>query len=53
MQPLTQKKNNVAALELMRQFGVSCCTAWLVKHEIVQAMRVASGAAQYQRRRCW
>ncbi|MGH6628459.1 MAG: IS1595 family transposase [Burkholderiales bacterium] len=40
MQLLTQSKNNVAALELMRQLGVSYRTAWLLKHKIMQAMRV-------------
>jgi predicted RNA-binding Zn-ribbon protein involved in translation (DUF1610 family) len=40
MQLLTQSKNNVSALELMRQLGVSYRTAWLVKHKIMEAMRV-------------
>jgi len=39
MQLLTQAKNNVSALELMRQLGVSYRTAWLVKHKIMEAMR--------------
>ena len=40
MQLLTQSKNNVSALELMRQLGVSYRTAWLIKHRIMEAMRV-------------
>jgi hypothetical protein len=40
MQLLTQSKNNVSALELMRQLGVSYRTAWLLKHKIMQAMLV-------------
>jgi hypothetical protein len=40
MQLLTQSKNNVLALELMRQLGVSYRTGWLVKHKILEAIRV-------------
>jgi hypothetical protein len=40
MQLLTQSKNNVSALELMRQLGLSYRTAWLLKHKIMEAMRV-------------
>jgi ribosomal protein L37AE/L43A len=40
MQLLTQSKNNVSALELMRQLGVSYRTAWLLKHKIMQSMRL-------------
>jgi hypothetical protein len=40
MQLLTQSKNNVSALELMRQMGASYRTAWLLKHKIMEAMRV-------------
>ena len=40
MQLLTQSKNNVSALELMRQLGVSYRSAWLVKHKIMEAMRL-------------
>ena len=40
MQLLTQSKNNVSALELMRQLGVSYRSAWLMKHKIMEAMRV-------------
>lgn len=41
MQLLTQSKNNVSALELKRQLGVSYRTAWLVKHKLLEAMRLA------------
>ena len=41
VQLLSQAKNNVAALELMRQLGVSYPTAWLMKHKIMEAMRLA------------
>lgn len=40
MQLLTQAKNNVSALELMRQLGVSYRSAWLIKHKLMQAMFV-------------
>ena len=43
MQLLTQSKNNVSALELRRQLGVSYRSAWLMKHKILEAMRVAEG----------
>ena len=35
---LTQSKNSIAALELMRQLGVSYKTAWLVKHKLLEVM---------------
>lgn len=41
MQLLSQGKNDVAALELRRQLDVSYPTAWLMKHKIMQAMRMA------------
>jgi ribosomal protein L37AE/L43A len=40
LQLLTQSKNNVSALELMRQLGVCYRSAWLIKHKIMEAMRV-------------
>ena len=40
LQLITQAKNGVAALELMRQLQVSYPTAWLVKHKIMEAMRL-------------
>jgi ribosomal protein L37AE/L43A len=40
MQLLTQSKNNVSALELKRQLGVSYPSAWLLKHKIMEAMRL-------------
>jgi ribosomal protein L37AE/L43A len=38
MHLLTQAKNNVAALELMRHLGVCYRTAWLMKHKLLQVM---------------
>jgi hypothetical protein len=35
---LTQTKNSVSSLELMRHLGVCYRTAWRVKHKIMQAM---------------
>jgi Zn ribbon nucleic-acid-binding protein len=46
MQLLSQAKNNVAALELRRQLGVSYPTAWLLKHKIMEAMRQAESERQ-------
>lgn len=46
MQLLSQAKNNVAALELMRQLGVSYPTAWLMKHKIMEAMRLQEAPRQ-------
>jgi len=40
MQLLTQAKNNVSALELKRQLGVCYRSAWLIKHKIMEAMRL-------------
>ncbi len=34
MHLLTQAKNNLAALELMRHLGVCYRTAWLIKHKL-------------------
>jgi transposase-like protein len=39
MHLMTQAKNNVSALELMRHLGVSYPTAWLMKHKIMEVMR--------------
>ena len=41
MQLLTQAKNNVSALELKRQLGLSYRSAWLMTHKILEAMRLA------------
>jgi ribosomal protein L37AE/L43A len=46
MQLLTQSKNNVSALELKRHLGVCYRTAWLVKHKILEAMRLAESDRQ-------
>jgi hypothetical protein len=40
MHLLTQAKNNVSALELKRHLGVSYPTAWLVKHKLLEVMRL-------------
>lgn len=40
MHLLTQSKNNVSALELMRHLGVCYKTAWLVKHKLMEVMRM-------------
>ena len=40
MHLLTQSKSNVAALELMRHLGVCYKTAWLVKHKLMEVIRV-------------
>ena len=37
---MTQSKNAVSALELKRQLGVSYKTAWLVKHKLLETMRL-------------
>jgi hypothetical protein len=37
---LSQAKNNVSGLELMRHLGVSYETAWTVKHKLMEAMWV-------------
>jgi hypothetical protein len=36
---LSQAKNNVSALELMRHLGVCYQTAWALKHKLMEAMR--------------
>jgi len=46
MQLISQAKNNVAALELRRQLGVSYPTAWLLKHKITEAMRLTEQPRQ-------
>mgnify|MGYP001180644419 FL=1 len=46
MQLLTQAKNNVSALELHRQVGVSYPTAWLMKHKLLEVMRQREGSRQ-------
>ena len=44
MHLLTQAKNNVSALELKRHLGVSYPTAWLVKHKLMEVMRLREDA---------
>lgn len=50
MQLLTQAKNNVSALELRRQLGVSYGSAWLIKHKIMEAMRLREDARELRGR---
>lgn len=46
MQWLIQAKNNVSALELTRELGVSYRTAWLIEHMLLQAMALAEAERQ-------
>jgi ribosomal protein L37AE/L43A len=46
MHLLTQAKNNVSALELKRHLGVSYPTAWLVKHKLLEVMRLREDSRQ-------
>ena len=50
MHLLTQSKNNVAALELMRHLGVCYKTAWLMKHKLVEVMREREDSRQLEGR---
>jgi ISXO2-like transposase domain len=46
MHLMTQAKNCVSALELMRHLGVSYPTAWLVKHKLMEVMRLREQSRQ-------
>jgi hypothetical protein len=46
MHLLTQSKNNVSALELKRHLGVCYKTAWLLKHKLMEVMRVREDSRQ-------
>ena len=46
MHLLTQSKNNVSALELKRHLGVCYKTAWLIKHKLMEVMRVREEGRQ-------
>ena len=46
MHLLTQSKNNVCALELKRHLGVCYKTAWLIKHKLMEVMRVREEGRQ-------
>ena len=46
MHLITQAKNNVSALELKRHVGVSYPTAWLMKHKIMEVMRLREDTRQ-------
>ena len=37
---MTQSKNSISALELMRQLGVTYKTAWLIKHKLLMTMQL-------------
>ena len=50
MQLLTQSKNNVAALELMRHLGVCHKTAWLMKLKLMEVMREREDSRQLEGR---
>lgn len=47
---ITQSKNAVSALELRRQLGVSYKTAWLLKHKLLETMRLREQPRQWQGR---
>jgi hypothetical protein len=36
---LTQTKSGISALELKRMLGVNYCTAWSIKHKLMQVMK--------------
>jgi transposase-like protein len=46
MHLITQAKNSVSALELKRHLGVSYPTAWLVKHKLMEVMRLREESRQ-------
>lgn len=46
MQLFTQVQNNVSALERNRQIGVCCRSAWLLKHKVLEVIRVAEVGRQ-------
>jgi len=48
MHLLTQSKNNVAALELERHLGVCYKTAWLMKHKLMEVMRLREESRQLE-----
>src|SRR4030095_14107169 len=50
MHLMTQAKNNVSALELKRHLGVSYPTAWLLKHKLMEVMRLRRGPRRLTRR---
>ena len=46
MHLLTQSKNNVSALELKRHLGVCYRTAWMLKHKLLEVMRLREDSRQ-------
>ena len=45
---VTQSKNNLAALALRRQLGISWHAAWLLKHKLMEAMRQREASSPLQ-----
>lgn len=45
---VTQSKNNISALTLKRQLGISWRAAWLLKHKLMEAMRQREAACPLQ-----
>jgi hypothetical protein len=41
MKPISSAQNGVAVLELRRQLGVSCPTAWMLQDKLTQAMHLS------------
>lgn len=50
MHLLTQAKNNVSTLELKRHLGVCYKTAWLMKHKLMEVMRLREDSRQLEGR---
>lgn len=46
LQLLSQAKNGISALELMRQLQLSYPTAWMLKHKIMEALRQSEAQRQ-------
>jgi hypothetical protein len=46
MHLLTKAKTNVSALELMRDLGLSYRSAWLIKHKLMETMRLREAPRQ-------
>jgi hypothetical protein len=46
MHLLTQAKNNVSTLELKRHLGVCYKSAWLIKHKLMEVMRLREDSRQ-------
>ena len=46
---MTQSKNAIATLELKRQLGVCCKTAWMLKHKLQEVMLQREAPRQHHR----